>query len=268
MAKRSKVFVSYSHRDTAWLERLQVHLKPLVRSGAIQLWDDTRIKDGDVWRSEIEKALDETRVAILLISADFMASDFIAKEELPPLLAATDGKEVAVIPVILSDSFLPPQLSRFQSANPPTEPLIGMPKVDQEALLSSVARSVAEILDPSAPVPEPDPGRDEGRVERPRRVSDAEVAARVDVVRDVVGAALSTERNTYVGLIGVAALVVLVSLGRLSFSEPAAGQQTVLFTSALGGLGAAVGFLGGLLRVNARTLSFAREQVAAPQGAL
>ena len=54
------------------------------RSGAIDLWDDTRIETGDVWRTEIQEALDQTRVAILLVSADFMASNFIVGKELPP----------------------------------------------------------------------------------------------------------------------------------------------------------------------------------------
>ena len=41
------VFVCYSHEDKKWLKRLQVHLKPMVRDGDIDLWDDTRIQPGD-----------------------------------------------------------------------------------------------------------------------------------------------------------------------------------------------------------------------------
>ncbi len=49
MATRPKIFISYSHEDKEWLERLLVHLKPLERGGTIDLWDDTRIKTGDRW---------------------------------------------------------------------------------------------------------------------------------------------------------------------------------------------------------------------------
>ncbi len=82
---RTNVFISYSHKDKKWLERLQAHLKPLERAGLVDRWDDTRIEAGDEWRKEIRQALDAARVVVLLVSADFMASDFIAKDELPPL---------------------------------------------------------------------------------------------------------------------------------------------------------------------------------------
>src|SRR3954464_14728084 len=69
---RTRVFVSYSHRDRKWLERVKVHLKPLVRERAIALWDDTRIAAGADWRSELTRELSLARVAILLVSADFL----------------------------------------------------------------------------------------------------------------------------------------------------------------------------------------------------
>lgn len=82
---RTKVFVSYSHVDAEWLKRLQVHLKPLERQGLVERWDDTRIAAGQKWQTEIRNAIDSAAVAILLISADFLASDFIDRDELPPL---------------------------------------------------------------------------------------------------------------------------------------------------------------------------------------
>src|SRR5512133_170514 len=121
---RTKVFISYSHADKAWLERLKRHLKPLVREGHLDYWDDTHIRPGDDWQQEIRAALDRAQVAVLLISADFFASDFIDEDELPPLLATAQAKGVRILPVILSASRIArdARLARFQAANSPDRP--------------------------------------------------------------------------------------------------------------------------------------------------
>src|SRR5512133_614051 len=56
---RTTVFISYSHADHEWLERLKRHLRPLVRRGRLDCWDDTHIQPGDDGRQEIQKALDK-----------------------------------------------------------------------------------------------------------------------------------------------------------------------------------------------------------------
>src|SRR2546423_9479856 len=103
---RTKVFISYSHVDRRFLNRLHVFLRPLERQGLVDWWDDTRLKPGSNWREEIKQAVASARVAVLLISADFFASDFIQNNELPPLLAAA-AKDDAVL---FSVSFQPVDL--------------------------------------------------------------------------------------------------------------------------------------------------------------
>ncbi len=144
---RTKVFISYSHQDAKWLERLQVHLKPLEREGVIDRWDDTRIKAGEKWRDEIENTLTEAKVAVLLVSADFLASDFIADNELPPLLAAAEADGAVIIPVILSPSlFEQTDLAQFQAANSPHRPLIGMDREDQEQVFVKAAKTIQGLF--------------------------------------------------------------------------------------------------------------------------
>jgi hypothetical protein len=148
--ERTKVFISYSHQDVAWLRRLRVHLKPLERENRIEIWDDTRIKPGSRWREEIEQALAATKVAVLLVSADFLASDFIARDELPTLLRAAEKEGAIILPLILSPSRFErtPRLAQFQSVNNPSKPLIGLPKAEQEALLVKVSEDIETFLNP------------------------------------------------------------------------------------------------------------------------
>jgi len=142
--RRTQVFISYSHRDAQWLERLQVHLRPLVRESTIEVWDDTQIKPGAIWAAEIQSALEKAKVAVLLISADFMASDFITSNELPPLLHAAEEDGATIIPVIVSASSFPrtERLARFQAVNDPSMPLIDMTPGEREAVFAKVAEQV------------------------------------------------------------------------------------------------------------------------------
>lgn len=145
---RKKVFVSYSHSDIEWLGRLQVHLKDLERRGLVELWDDTKIQAGAHWREEINNALNSARVAVLLISADFIDSDFIYYNELPPLLAAAETDGTVIIPLIISPSSFEDNenLSRFQSINPPSKPLIGLHKVEQERYFVQLRKAVLQAI--------------------------------------------------------------------------------------------------------------------------
>jgi len=138
------VFVSYSHADAAWLERLKVHLRPLVRRGTLKLWDDTRISPGQAWQTEVAGALAQARVAVLLVSADFLASDFVADNELPALLHRAASGGVLILPIVIGPCLFSEheELSRYQCVNSPNKPLSLMTSPDAEAVLVSLARSV------------------------------------------------------------------------------------------------------------------------------
>ena len=144
---RDQVFVSYSHSDKAWLERLQVHLKPLEREGNVKVWDDTKISSGQRWKEEIGIAVQRAKVAILLISADFLASDFISTDELPPLLEAAEAGGAVVLPVIVSPClFNESRLSEFQAVNSPDMPLTAMNMTEKEKVFVDVSRRVMIAL--------------------------------------------------------------------------------------------------------------------------
>ena len=144
---RHKVFVSYSHKDETLLQRLQVHLKPLERDGLVERWDDTKIRPGQRWRQEIRQAMDSARIAVLLLSPDFMASDFIAKDELPPLLLAAEREGLVIMCVNLSHYYEHGEtLGQCQQLNAPDKPLEGMTKVEQDAVWARLAKEIVAAL--------------------------------------------------------------------------------------------------------------------------
>ena len=162
MTTRTKIFVSYSHADRPWLKRLQVHLKPLERDGLVELWDDSRIKPGMKWQHEIRAAMSEARVAVLLISADFLASDFIATDELPPLLKIAETEGATILPLIVSPSRFEqtPALSVFQSVNDPRKPLSRLAKAEREevfARLTDIIHQTVTQITSAPPTPTPKP---------------------------------------------------------------------------------------------------------------
>lgn len=148
-----QVFISYSHKDRKWLERLQVFLKPLEREGFVERWDDTRIDPGGKWKDEIRKAVESSFAAILLISADFLASEFISTNELPPLLLAAKEKGLLILPVLVTPcGFARTKgLSEFQAVTlkGDLKPLINMRTGDREALWDRVVETIQKALPPA-----------------------------------------------------------------------------------------------------------------------
>jgi hypothetical protein len=138
------VFISYSRKDGRSLDRLKVHLKPLEVENIIELWYDTKLETGEEWAKEIDSVIRKTNIAILLISADFMASDFILEKELPPLLEGANRGTIKVIPVVLKPCRFSrdPVLSKLQAINPPSEPLMSKSKIKQEEIYDHIAEIV------------------------------------------------------------------------------------------------------------------------------
>lgn len=142
----SRVFISYSHQDIEWLKRLQVHLAPLERQGKISRWDDTKLVAGSQWQATLEAALRRAGVAILLVSSDFLASQFIAENELPVLLQAAKARGLRVLCLILRPCLFQEhaELASFQALNAPARPLSSLTQHEQEELLVSTARVVIQ----------------------------------------------------------------------------------------------------------------------------
>jgi Leucine-rich repeat (LRR) protein/GTPase SAR1 family protein len=150
--KRDTVFISYCQKDGKLLKRVHTHLKVLESLGiTINVWDDTKIKAGQKWFKEIESALSAAKVAILLVSTDFLASDFIRTNELPPLLKAAENDGATILPLILDDCMFEDreELSQFQAVNKPSEALSDLPRNKKEKVLLNLAKRVKELIQPA-----------------------------------------------------------------------------------------------------------------------
>ena len=147
MNTKRQVFISYSHKDKKWLEKLNTFLRPLEREAELKIWSDKEIKPSSNWHAEIQKAVNDADAAILLISQDFLDSDYIANNELPQLLSAATGRGLRIYPVIVSSSFLKNSpLLQFQAVNSPSTPLDKLNKAKQNEIFVRLAESIDDLL--------------------------------------------------------------------------------------------------------------------------
>jgi len=141
--KRDQVFISYSHKDTKWLDKLQTTLKPMMRNNNISVWVDTAIKPGSKWRDEIEKALASANVAVLMVSQNFLASDFITKQELPPLLKAGEQEGLKIIWVLVSSCLYDEtEICEYQAAHNVSQPLDCLTVARRNQVLTEICREI------------------------------------------------------------------------------------------------------------------------------
>ena len=96
-----EVFFSYSHKDQHFRDQLETQLSLLKREGLISSWHDRKIDAGEEWAGKIDEHLNSAQIILLLISADFIASDYCYDIEMKRALERYEAGEAYVIPVIL-----------------------------------------------------------------------------------------------------------------------------------------------------------------------
>jgi hypothetical protein len=96
-----EIFFSYARADRYFLELLKKHLSGLFRAGLITVWDDSEIKPGTQWAPQLAAHIGSADIILMLVSPDYLASEFLDKHEMKPILQRHDAQEVLVIPVFL-----------------------------------------------------------------------------------------------------------------------------------------------------------------------
>jgi hypothetical protein len=141
-----EVFVSYSHADTDWLEKVKKYLAPLESLGILKIWHDQKIMPGVEWLPEIKRSLASAKVALLLVTQDFLVSQFIQTQEVVSLLerAEKDGVKITWIAVKASTVEASP-ISRFQALNNPARPLEGLSEAERNQVLVEIYKKVKDV---------------------------------------------------------------------------------------------------------------------------
>jgi len=170
---RNQVFVSYSHHDKKLMEELLVQMKPFLGSGAVGAsWSDEQIAPGGDWLSEIQTALSKTSVAVLLVSPEYLASDFIKEHELGPLLNEAEAGRVKILWVMLrASAYKETLLRRYQAVEPPEKPLPES-KTDRAKVWLRICEEIKNAVGSSTGLAAPD-----GSPSRPADANSAAAAA-------------------------------------------------------------------------------------------
>jgi WD40 repeat protein len=126
-----KIFFCYAHEDEALLNKLKTHLKPLQRKGLIDVWYDRDISAGTEWEKQIKEQLNAAQIILLLVSPDFMDSDYCYGIEMQRALKRHDLGEARVIPIILRHVYWQEVLGNLQALPTDAKPIKSWPDLDE-----------------------------------------------------------------------------------------------------------------------------------------
>ena len=141
-----EVFYSYSHKDEDLREQLEAHLSTVRRLGLIKSWHDRKIPPGQEWASEIDTHLKTAHIILLLISADFLNSDYCYITEMQQALQRHAAKEATVIPIILREvDWRGSPFGKLQALPKDARPVTSWPNRDEA--LADVARGIRKAIE-------------------------------------------------------------------------------------------------------------------------
>jgi len=150
-----KLVCCYAHEDENLLDELKGHLSTLQRRALIDMWHDREINAGALWDQEIKNALNEAQIILLLISSDFINSDYCYGTEMQHALERHKRREARVIPVILRHvsgwEKIPLgdiQLGQIQALPKDAKPVISWINRDEAwaGVVSRIEKTVNELL--------------------------------------------------------------------------------------------------------------------------
>ena len=140
------IFFCYAHEDEPFLNKLKAYLRPLQRQGLIDIWHDRDISAGTEWEREISQHLNEAKIILLLVSPDFMNSDYCISVEMKRALERNERKEAIVIPVILRPIYWQGVLGNIQALPTDVKPVVDRYWHTLDEALYDAAEGVRKVV--------------------------------------------------------------------------------------------------------------------------
>jgi hypothetical protein len=156
----ANIFFCYAHEDEVLVNKLKTHLRPLQRQGIIDLWHDRDISAGAEWEQEVKKYLSEAQIILLMVSPDFIDSEYCYSVEMKEALARHDRGEVRVIPIILRPVYWQGILDKLQALPTDAKPVVSSSWHSLDEAFFDVAEGIREVVkslfvDPVVKLPRP-----------------------------------------------------------------------------------------------------------------
>lgn len=147
LLNRNQIFVSYSHMDKHWLEKLNISLNAIERFAGIKAWSDKLILSGTKWNEEIVKALSSTKIAVFLVTPYFLASKFIQENEMNYFLEINETQNIPILWIAVSHSLYEiTPLNNIQCANNPKSPLDTLSEAEQNKEFTEISKRIIELM--------------------------------------------------------------------------------------------------------------------------
>jgi hypothetical protein len=208
--KPAEVFVSYAHEDEALKGELLRHLASLRRQGLIAPWHDRNIRAGVEWNEEIRAQLEAADLILLLVSADFIDSDFCHDVEMTRALERHERGEASVVPVIARPcDWRSAPFAKLQVLPKDGKPVTNW--VDRDDAWEDVVRGVRQAL--ALPVAEEEPLSSQAAARDPRVEIAKSKHQMIMIVTAIAAVTTTVWRTANVPTSVLIAIVMLALLG-------------------------------------------------------